>query len=77
MPKEVSLIKSFDSGLITQIDARDLESNSCALSDGLDFSISGKIKILGDGLKDVLTGDATNPLLDNPFIQQGEGLISF
>ena len=49
MPKETYILKTFDKGLVTQKDARDLENDAIFLSDGLDYSHSGKIKLLGNG----------------------------
>tara|TARA_R100001594_G_scaffold24789_1_gene48664 strand:+ start:43995 stop:47636 length:3642 start_codon:yes stop_codon:yes gene_type:complete len=54
MPKETYTLSSFERGLITSQEARDLEQDAIPGASGFDFSKKGKVKILGDGFKDAL-----------------------
>ena len=68
MPKETYTLSSFEKGLITNQEARDLEQDAVPSSTGFDFSKKGKVKILGDGFKDAL-----DPALSSYF---SEGLAA-
>ena len=63
MPKESFVFKSFETGLSTHQDDRDIENTSVPFSDGFSFSHKGKIKLLGDGWED--TGEALNEILND------------
>ena len=74
MPKETFILKSFDKGLVTQTDARDLENDAVYLSDGFSYSHSGTIKLLGDGWTQ-LSIDAVNDILSNS--EEKQKLLTF
>ena len=61
MPKEVLNISEFSDGMSTAFDSKDIADNVLHQSWGFDFSMQGKLKLLGsvigDGLHNFLEGN--------------------
>ena len=57
MPKETYTITNFAKGLMSHVEARDLDDDAIYLSEGIDYSDVGKIRIIGDGFGDALSSD--------------------
>ena len=87
MPKESYKITSFDKGLITAKDSRDIEEASLSMSWGMDFNVHGKSKMLGsfepatDDYNYNENGFNFYPFGENQesegIIPTGDGLINF